>query len=284
MSRAVSSLVWTGELPDPSQLRTEARTMAFAVRDSLLDVCAHDITAIWFTGSAQKSWDSPLDYVPELSDVDIHVRWTHPERWTDAIDLGRGLALHAQIEARYGAAIPEPLHMPRVQLVPVHQVEQIPSYFGVPEGMTESLYGPAPKAATGLDQVAVSREDAASLVSMADPLMLATEPSRFVELPGWHLFGALRNLNWRVSPVGPRALSALGTEYAVAWSANRTKTVGMLRDRGEYEVAAEYVGYYEHAWRYFLSGWRDTAAGRTAFAHAIRTIEVGAVIGARVGG
>ncbi len=126
--------------------------------------------------------------------------------------------------------------------------------------------------------------EARAMVAMADPQMLAAEPSRFVEMPGWHLFGALRNLNWRVSPVGPRALSALGTEYAVAWSANRSTTVGMLSARGEHEVAAVYVGYYEHAWRYFLSAWRDTAAGRNAFAHAIRTMEAGAVIGARVGG
>ena len=258
--------------------------MAIAVRDSLLDVCADDITSIWFTGSAQKQWDSPLDYVPELSDVDIHVRWAHPERWTDAIDLARGLSLHSQIETRYATAFPEPLHMPRVQLVQVHEVEKIPSYYGVPEGMAETLYGPAPTVATGLDPLAVSREDAESLVAMADPQMLASEPSRFAELPGRHLFGALRNLNWRVSPVGPRVLSALGTAYGVAWSANRTTTVAMLRDRGEDVVAAEYVGYYEHAWQFFLSGWRDSAAGRNAFAHAIRTLEAGAEIGARVGG
>lgn len=257
--------------------------MALAVRDSLLDICAGAVTAIWFTGSAQKRWDSPLDYVPELSDVDVHVRWTDPERWTDAIDLGRGLALHAQIESRYAAAIAEPLHMPRVQLVAVHEVEQIPSYLGVPEGMADSLYGPPPKAAAAADQVIASRLDAASLVSMADPLMLATEPSRFVELPGWHLFGALRNLNWRVSPVGPRVLSALGTKYAVAWSANRSATVRMLRDLGELELATTYSGYYEQAWSFYLSGWRDTDAGRNAFAHAIRTIEQGAAIGARVG-
>ena len=183
---SVSSLAWTSELPDPSQLHAEARAMAIAVRDSLLDVCADDITSIWFTGSAQKRWDSPLDYVPELSDVDIHVRWAHPEMWTDAIDLRRGLALHTQIETRYAAASPEPLHMPRVQLVPVHEVEQIPSYHGAPEGMTETLYGPPPKVVSGLDQAEVSREDATSLVAMADPKMLATEPSRFAELPGRH--------------------------------------------------------------------------------------------------
>jgi hypothetical protein len=258
--------------------------MALAVRDSLLDVCVDDITSIWFTGSAQKRWDSPLDYVPELSDVDVHVRWAHPERWTDAIDLERGLALHAQIETRYATACPAPLHIPRVQLVAVHEVEQIPSYFGAPEGMTETLYGPPPLLSTGFDQVAASRADATSLVTMADPRMLAIEPSRFVELPGRHLFGALRNLNWRVSPVAPRVLSALSTEYAIAWSVNRTTAVAMLGDRGEHEVATEYVGYYEHAWQYFLSGWHDSAAGRNAFAHAIRTMEAGAVIGARLGG
>ena len=58
----------------------------------------------------------------------------------------------------------------------------------------------------------------------------------------------------------------------------------MLRDLGEHAVATEYTGYYEHAWRYFLSGWGDGEAGRRAFAHAIRTLEQGAVVGARASG
>ena len=105
--------------------------MALAVRDSLLDVCAGDITSIWFTGSAQERWDSPLDSVPEL-------------------------------------------------------------------------------------RTSTSGADAASLVTVADARMLATEPSPFVDVA--------------------------------------------------------------------VSGWSDSAAGRNAFAQAIRTLEAGAVIGARLGG
>ncbi len=41
---AGSSLAWSGELPAPSRLQAEACAMAFAVRDSLLDRCAGEIT------------------------------------------------------------------------------------------------------------------------------------------------------------------------------------------------------------------------------------------------
>jgi hypothetical protein len=247
-------------------------------------VCARDITAIWLTGSVRKRWDSPLDYVPELSDVDVHVRFARPEHWTDALDVEAGLVLHAAIEQRYADAVLDPLHTPRVQLVPVHQVEALPNYFGPPAGTAESLFGGAPPVAAAVDPHAASRVDAETLVAMADAEMLAVEPFRFAELPGWHLFGAIRNLNWRVSPAGARALSALGTAYETAWALNRTEALQHLRDAGEHELARSYAGYYEHAWAFFLSRWRDPAAGRETLAHGIRTIQAGAALGARVGG
>jgi hypothetical protein len=101
-------------------------------------------------------------------------------------------------------------------------------------------------------------------------------------MPGWHLFAALRGLTWRVSPVGARVLSARGTAYGTAWSVNRTETVHLLRAAGEFEVARSYAAYYEHAWAFYLSGWRDANAGRSAFAAAIRAIEAGRDVGRRV--
>ena len=61
-------------LPDRDQLRTETRCLATCVRDQLLALIPEDqIRGIYLTGSTVKAWDSPLDYVPEVSDVDIHV-------------------------------------------------------------------------------------------------------------------------------------------------------------------------------------------------------------------
>jgi hypothetical protein len=65
---------WPTTYPDPEQLRREIRLMVQAVAGSLREVFGDSkVRAIWFKGSAQKQWESPMDYVPSLSDVDIHV-------------------------------------------------------------------------------------------------------------------------------------------------------------------------------------------------------------------
>lgn len=47
--------------------------MVTALADALVDRFGDRISHIWVKGSAQKRWDGPVDYVPELSDVDIHL-------------------------------------------------------------------------------------------------------------------------------------------------------------------------------------------------------------------
>ena len=87
------------------------------MKSALLDVLpAQSIRTIYFKGSAQRPWDSLLDYVPELSDVDVHV-WLHEAAVSsDEITLETALQVQTAIERIYAERVPEPLHVPRPSL------------------------------------------------------------------------------------------------------------------------------------------------------------------------
>lgn len=255
--------------------------MVDAITGALVDRFGGGVLGLWWKGSAAKPWDSAIDYVPELSDVDIHYR---ADDVTAALlsDLDSTLAIHADIERRFEASFPAPLHIPRAQFVPTAAMDAVPGYVPSPASTVRTLRGPAWVGPVAVDEAAVRRDEAAALVRAADPRVLNQAVVDLVERPGHHLYAGLRSLGWRVSPVGPRVLSALGVDFESAWSANRTAVVALLAELGQGELAGELVGYYEAAWDAFLSGWRDGDAGRAAFGAAVRALRLGASIGARL--
>lgn len=93
--------VWGPPYPDPSQIRADVDAMADSVAGSLLDRFGDAIAGLWFKGCAQKRWDTPLDYVPEISDVDIHVRSAAAGALDAISDVEVAVAIHADIERRF---------------------------------------------------------------------------------------------------------------------------------------------------------------------------------------
>ena len=70
---------WNDGYPDPVRLRHEVSCMTEAIVETLLDRIPNDeIRAIYLKGSANKRWDTPIDYVPEASDLDLHL-WFHDD-------------------------------------------------------------------------------------------------------------------------------------------------------------------------------------------------------------
>ncbi len=261
-------------LPDTDRLRSEVDAMVAAVVEALLDRFGPGILGLWFKGSAQKPWDSSIDYVPELSDVDIHFR-ADEVTLAQFCDLDTALGLHADIGARFAAVCPAPLHVPRPQLVSAAEMER---FLPAPIGTVQTLHGPVPAGPTDLDQEATRRADAASVLASADPQVLGRAIADLLERPGHHLFALVRSLSWRVAPLGPRILSVLGVDYDVAWSGNRTSVVRRLCDLGQDGLAGHVVTFYEAAWDAYVSGWADGEAGRTAFASAVRALRLGATV------
>ena len=96
---------WNDGYPDPVRLRHEVSCMTEAIVETLLDRIPNDeIRAIYLKGSAKKRWDTPIDYVPEASDLDLHL-WFHDDdgERTHIGRLDQALTIQQDIEAGYRA-------------------------------------------------------------------------------------------------------------------------------------------------------------------------------------
>jgi hypothetical protein len=137
------TLKWTGRYPAPEVLRREVAAMAAAAMEALLaQAPAEEIAGIYLKGSGQKPWLSPVDYVPELSDVDVHVLFREAACIESRLgSVEAALAVQAQMEDAYRARVPDPIHMPRPQLVILNHLLADPDYSPSPAETVVTLYG-----------------------------------------------------------------------------------------------------------------------------------------------
>lgn len=273
---------WTDKYPDPKMLRAEVEAMVASVVEVLrARIAPGNLAGLYFKGSAAKQWASPVDYVPEISDLDIHALFTDDgvaDRWPP--DIGEALTIQAEVEAAYDRRVPRPIHTPRPQFVILNHLLAEPDYSPSPPGTVRTLLGP-PYPQVQSDERR-EREFAAQQLRFEAPLLPRLVRS-VMDKPGKYAWLALRELVWRVSPAAPRALVLLGVPAAEAWSLSRSGVIPALEVAGQAELAADYRRVYLASWDYFLSGYRDPAAARDAVAAAHAVLARGAALAAREG-
>jgi hypothetical protein len=266
---------WPSEYPDPASLRAEVDAMVASLVDAVLEqVPATELAGIYLKGSAHKRWDSPLDYVPEISDVDVHILFR--DGGSIARRLGTpeaAMAVQTRIEEGYALRIEHPIHTPRPQLVVLNPLLQDPDYSPSPAGTVDTLWGEPCPSATYDEQ----REQAVARKRLlADAAILDALPLRVVDKPGRYLLAVIRDLTWRTGPSGPRMLLLFGMPAAQVWSLNRTGVIQALEDLGALDFARAYRDYYLSAWACFLSGYADSAAARSAVLAGANTLRIAA--------
>ena len=141
-----------------------------------------------------------------------------------------------------------------------------------PRSTVRTLYGEEYPIADYSDPDHVKRVERQSL--LADGAYMDGLALHVIDRPGRYIRETLRNLVWRVSPSGPRALHLLGTDTELAWSVNRTRVVSMLTELGQLDLAASYLEFYSSGWEYFLSGYEDSDAGRSTVSAAVETLTI----------
>jgi hypothetical protein len=239
------------------------------------------VRGVYFKGSALKPWDSPIDYVPGLSDVDVHVLLgdDRDEAHLNAIDIA--LEVNAAVLATYRRRAPAALHLPRPQLVLANRLEQDATILPSPAATVETLFGEP-----YVDHVLTEEEQAAQRARDREQLRRPSHiefidelPFRAIDRLGERLTPLHGELNWRVSPVAPRVLEVLGMAYAQAWSLNRTHLVAGLRERGLETLADAYESYYVAGWRLFIDG-TESPAAFDIFRAGIEVVRLGAEVAA----
>ncbi len=270
---------WDKRYPDAAALRREVECMVASYVDALLrKVPESELAGMYFKGSAQKEWTSPLDYVPELSDVDVHLLFEDDEGAAKYFGTPeQALELQAAAEAAYFAEVPEPVHVPRPQLLVLNSFLNDADFMQTPAEAITVLYGRDYPEGAPLEPEKGRALDAKRLAGEA--AYIARFPMHAVDKPATYLREALRGIVWRVSPAAPRALYLLGVPFADAWTANRTRVVALLEDLGERELADRYTRFYLSGWDYFLSGYGDHDAGRRALLAGIDVLRRGVEIG-----
>ena len=277
---SLTSPKWDSRYPDRDRVRLEAECLAECFRDQLLaQIPEGEIRAIYLKGSVVKRWESALDYVPEVSDVDMHA-WFHDDgAWPKYLGtVDQALEVQKGVEERFAARVPRPLHEPRPQLIVMNKMmAEHEGFLHSPRSTVKVLYGEEYPEADYSDSDAIKRHDATQLIHEAE--WVDAMPLHLVGKPGRYLREALRQLVWRVSPAGPRVLHVSGLDTEQAWSMNRTRATQALRDLGLTGLADGYTSFYLSSWDYFLSGFTDSDAGRSAIRAAARVLTESAEIG-----
>lgn len=271
---------WDAHYPDRAELRAEVHGLAECVCDQLLArIPAGEIRGLYLKGSSVKTWKSPLDYVPEISDVDIHVWFRDDNAWRQHLDtVPQALAIQAGIEACFNERIARPIHHPRLQLIVLNTIiDELEGFVHAPRSTVTVLHGEPYPEADYSDPDGIRRFDASDLVEKA--AWVDQMPLHLIDKPGIYAREGLRQLVWRVAPAGPLALHVSGLDTAHVWSLNRTSVTAALRDLGLGDLADAYRDFYLAAWDYFLSGFTDTDACRAAILAATGVLTESAALG-----
>lgn len=231
-----------------------------------------EIDGIYFKGSAKKKWDSLIDYVPEISDVDIHLLFKEDssvEKYFRTVD--NALRIQSKVESIYFSKATNPVHIPRPQLVILNEVLKEEDFVPSPKNTISVLFG---------KEYPKPGEESIKKLSTIDYKHLIDEEEfinkfslHIIDRPSKYLWQGLRNLVWHISPVGSRVLSIKGKSYQQAWGINRTAIVRSLKMLGEEELVDYYMEFYISSWDYFLSRYKNTDAGRKAVMSGINTLK-----------
>lgn len=224
------------------------------IKNRLSDVIAYS----YVKGSAIKNWDSDIDYVPIISDIDIHICTIENQPLFPKNREGFRYSLKTTelYETHFRELRPDYLHIPRLQIVLINEEQR----FMLPE-KTDHI-----KRLSGEilfreeeSEIECRKRDLEALREIR--VLLDRLPDRVIDRIGLEYYRVLRELCWVVSPTPVRVLSQF-SDSKLVWSINRTNVVHGLQDLGFGELAEVYRSYYLKGWEGFQSGFRDSRVMR----------------------
>lgn len=224
-------------------------------------------------GSCVKHWDSPIDYVPVFSDVDIHIKLRdgrnfYPDSYEGFVE---SLSTTEAYERRFRERNSDSVHLPRVQVVLLNPNLSDPDFMLPWDlGVIRPMVG-EPRLDAPPDPGHLRRMDMRNLLNQVD--VLEALPLSACERTGLDYWILVRRLGWRVSPTPVRLLSQVVEDPLRVWGLNRTDVCEELEAHGFGDVSTSCKEYYLSGWEAFRSDFRDSSAMREALKAAYRVLE-----------
>lgn len=187
-----------------------------------------DYSSIIWKGSTHKPWEGPFDFLPGLSDVDIHVYREAP--LTDPWGLRR-----AVLEA----AGPVPFDTP-LQLL-VLDAPSLPDWWTILPGTYRILHGSEPPTQIPATAMLLERDRYGLAGAAADSARVSAD---ILGLPDHELWGYLRSIRSLFPPALYRAASLWTGRPERVWSLNRSKLLSFAGEHRSLDDVTEAAVMY----------------------------------------
>ena len=187
-----------------------------------------DFTSIVWKGSSHKPWEGPFDFLPGLSDVDIHVYRGEPV--TDPWELRR-----AVLEA----AGPVPFDTP-LQLL-VLDTPSLPEWWTILPGTYRVLHGGEPPTRVPATAMLLDRDRYGLAGAAADSDRVSAD---ILGLADHELWGYLRSVRSLFPPALYRVASLWTGRPERVWSLNRSKLLSFAGEHRSLDAITEAAVVY----------------------------------------
>lgn len=236
------------------RLRKDIDYMLETVKEVLLKNFPKGIVGIYFKGSANKKWSSPIDYVPELSDIDIHVLFKNQKIYDDfCSSIDNVSKFTMQIEQSYFKKNRSSDHLPRLQLLSLNVLHSGKDYAPPLQSTVTTIYGEEFRLCCDKKMCGKGFKKRARKQILEHEPVLRSIRTKGCSRYGKYLSKSLDELSWRLSSAGPNFLGVNNYSYGAAWSLNRTNIVKNFRKLRYTKIAKLYHDYYHYAYRYFAT-------------------------------
>jgi len=223
-------------------------------------------------GSGIRDWDSPIDYVPVLSDVDIHIKLGNNASLFSGPDTAfkEAIETSGRYEEMFLERNPDPVHVPRTQIVVLDDAMGDPDFLlPLDSGNIHVMLG-EPELRTTKEEEKIRAIDFKRLIGLEDTLR--SLPFRIIDKVGLDYWYLIHRLAWEVSPTPVRLLTQV-VEPEEAWGWNRTTVCEELEEQGFPEVSRGYREYYLSGWEMLFTDFRDSQVMREVVSKAHEVLE-----------
>ena len=254
------------------QARKEVDLSLDIWKDIFKENYAETIEYAYSKGSAIKNWESFIDYVPILSDVDIHIKTKeYSDLFQNDNSFYESMNLSETYESTYIEKNPEYFHIPRIQIVHLNRLLDLPDFIH-PKIEEVKLMISKPNEFEEVSEDFVREIDKNELLKLGD--FLQTLPKSMMDRTGLDLWVSIRRMTWRVSPSPIRLLSQNHEDPLSLWEMNRTKIAEELEKYDYLLLSESYKDYYYEGWIGFMEGFSNSQTLRRIISSAYDILKI----------